>query len=64
MTLLKMMPFGSDSAIVCVVCGTYLTFFLLEAFNSSGVTGVIAYTMVVTSNRIVSCTEMEAALEE
>ncbi|XP_077564299.1 sperm-specific sodium:proton exchanger-like [Haemaphysalis longicornis] len=64
MTLLKMMPFGSDSAIVCVVCGTYLTFFLLEAFNSSGVTGVIAYTMVVTSNRIVSCTEMEAALED
>lgn len=63
MTALRMITFGSDAVIVVVMCGTYFTFFLLESFNSSGVTGVIVYTMVVTSHRLISCTALEGYLE-
>ncbi|KAK8758238.1 hypothetical protein V5799_004132 [Amblyomma americanum] len=63
MTVLRMITFGSDAVIVVVMCGTYFTFFMLESLNSSGVTGVIVYTMVVTSHRLISCTELEGYLE-
>ncbi|XP_054926248.1 sperm-specific sodium:proton exchanger-like isoform X2 [Dermacentor andersoni] len=62
MSVLKMMTYGDDSVVVVVMGGTYLTFFLLESVNSSGVTGVIAYTMVVSSDRLISCSELEGTL--
>ncbi|KAL3251108.1 hypothetical protein MRX96_055250 [Rhipicephalus microplus] len=63
MSVLKMITYGTDSVVVVVMCGTYFTFFLLESVNSSGVTGVIVYTMVVTSDRLISCSELESSLE-
>ncbi|KAL1479243.1 hypothetical protein MTO96_052008, partial [Rhipicephalus appendiculatus] len=63
MSMLKMISYGTDSVIIVVMCGTYFTFFLLESVNSSGVTGVIVYTMVVTSDRLISCSELESSLE-
>ncbi|XP_065285634.1 sperm-specific sodium:proton exchanger-like [Dermacentor albipictus] len=63
MRVLKIVSYGTDSVIVVVMCGTYLTFFLLESVHSSGVTGVIVYTMVVTSDRLISCSELESSLE-
>ncbi|KAH6931565.1 hypothetical protein HPB50_025262 [Hyalomma asiaticum] len=63
MSMLKIITYGTDSVIVVVMCGTYFTFFLLESVNSSGVTGVIVYTMVVTSDRLISCSDLESSLE-
>ncbi|XP_049524957.1 uncharacterized protein LOC119456640 [Dermacentor silvarum] len=63
MRMLKMISYGTDSVIVVVMCGTYFTFFVLESVSSSGVTGVIVYTMVVTSDRLISCSELESSLQ-
>ncbi|XP_070394150.1 uncharacterized protein [Dermacentor albipictus] len=60
MSVLKTMTCGDDSVVVAVVGGTYLTFSVLESANSSGVTGVIAYT--VSSDRLISCSELEGTL--
>ncbi|KAH7945464.1 hypothetical protein HPB49_011166 [Dermacentor silvarum] len=62
MGMLKMITYGNDSVVVAVISGTYFTFFLLESVNSSGVTGVIVYTIVVSSDRLISCSELEGTL--
>ncbi|XP_075549515.1 sperm-specific sodium:proton exchanger-like isoform X2 [Dermacentor variabilis] len=56
--------FSGDSAITVIVCGTYFTYFFLENVHSSGVTGVVVYTMVVNSHRFVACTDLSRALED
>ncbi|CAN7937778.1 unnamed protein product, partial [Ixodes hexagonus] len=64
MTAVKLIPFGGDSAIVVVICATYFTYYFLDSIQSSGVTGVIVFTLVVTTNKMISCTEMEDTFEE
>ncbi|XP_077484930.1 sperm-specific sodium:proton exchanger-like [Amblyomma americanum] len=55
---------GGNSAVTVVVSGTYLTYYMLENMSSSGVTGVVVYTMAVNLHRSVACTELARALEE
>ncbi|CAN7981238.1 unnamed protein product, partial [Ixodes pacificus] len=64
MAAVKLIPFGSDSAIVVLICATYFTYYFLDSIESSGVTGVIVFTMVVTTNKMISCTELENIFEE
>ncbi|XP_064470464.1 uncharacterized protein LOC135385200 isoform X2 [Ornithodoros turicata] len=63
-TALRVIPFGSDSSIIVLLCATYFTYFFLESIGSSGVTGVITCTMIVNAHRLISCTELQDTLEE
>ncbi|XP_037517358.1 uncharacterized protein LOC119394173 isoform X2 [Rhipicephalus sanguineus] len=56
--------FGEDSAITVIVCGTYFAYFFLENVRSSGVTGVVVYTMTVNSHRLIACTGLSRSLED
>ncbi|XP_064472111.1 uncharacterized protein LOC135386228 [Ornithodoros turicata] len=64
MMALRVIPFGSEAAVMVIVCFTYLTYFFLETLGSSGVTGVIAYTMIINTHRFISCTELQDTLED
>ncbi|KAH6930946.1 hypothetical protein HPB50_021060 [Hyalomma asiaticum] len=55
---------SGDSAITVIVCGTYFAYFLLEIVRSSGVTGVVVYTLTVNSHRFVACTDLSRSLED
>ncbi|KAL1424524.1 hypothetical protein MTO96_020073 [Rhipicephalus appendiculatus] len=56
--------FSEDSAITVIVCGTYFAYFFLENVRSSGVTGVVVYTMTVNSHRLIACTGLSRSLED
>ncbi|XP_075749275.1 sperm-specific sodium:proton exchanger-like [Rhipicephalus microplus] len=56
--------FSEDSTINVIVCGTYFAYFFLESVRSSGVTGVVVYTMTVNSHRLIACTGLSRSLED
>ncbi|KAL1483927.1 hypothetical protein MTO96_012091 [Rhipicephalus appendiculatus] len=56
--------FSGDSAVTVIISGTYFIYFFLESVRSSGVTGVVVYTMTVNSHRFIACTDLIYALED
>ncbi|KAG0419689.1 hypothetical protein HPB47_003935 [Ixodes persulcatus] len=61
---LRLAPQSQSSNTVLLVVLTYVTFCTLEWFGSSGVDGVVAFTLTTNSNRLVACTELEGLLQK
>ncbi|XP_077564293.1 uncharacterized protein LOC144179724 [Haemaphysalis longicornis] len=61
---LRLAPQSQSSNTFMHIVLTYMTFCLLEVMNFSGVDGVVAFTLVTTSHRLVACTELEGLLNK
>ncbi|XP_075550297.1 sperm-specific sodium:proton exchanger-like [Dermacentor variabilis] len=61
---LRVAPQSQSSNTYLHICLTYATFCLLEVMGTSGVDGVVAFTLVTTSHRLVACTELEGLLHK
>ncbi|KAL1479245.1 hypothetical protein MTO96_052010 [Rhipicephalus appendiculatus] len=61
---LRVAPQSQSSNTYLHICMTYATFCLLEVMGTSGVDGVVAFTLVTTSHRMVACTELEGLLHK
>lgn len=61
---LRLAPQSQSSNTFMLICLTYITFCLLEVAGSSGVDGVVAFTLVTNSHRLVACTELEGLLQK
>ncbi|KAK8781250.1 hypothetical protein V5799_017409 [Amblyomma americanum] len=61
---LRLAPQSQSSNTFLHIALTYATFCLLEVMGTSGVDGVVAFTLVTTSHRLVACTELEGLLHK
>ncbi|KAH7944916.1 hypothetical protein HPB49_001734 [Dermacentor silvarum] len=61
---LRVAPQSQSSNTYLHICLTYFTFCMLEVMGTSGVDGVVAFTLVTTSHRLVACTELEGLLHK
>ncbi|XP_040076945.1 sodium/hydrogen exchanger 7-like [Ixodes scapularis] len=61
---LRLAPQSQSSNTILLVVLTYVTFCTLEWSGSSGVDGVVAFTLMTNSNRLVACTELEGLLQK
>lgn len=61
---LRLAPQSQSSNTFLHIVLTYATFCLLEVIGTSGVDGVVAFTLVTTSHRLVACTELEGLLHK
>ncbi|XP_075749258.1 uncharacterized protein LOC142814402 [Rhipicephalus microplus] len=61
---LRLAPQSQSSNTFLHICLTYATFCLLEVMGISGVDGVVAFTLLTTSHRLVACTELEGLLRK
>ncbi|XP_065302030.1 sperm-specific sodium:proton exchanger-like [Dermacentor albipictus] len=61
---LRLAPQSQSSNTFLHICLTYATFCLLEVMGTSGVDGVVAFTLITTSHRLVACTELEGLLHK
>ncbi|XP_064471650.1 sperm-specific sodium:proton exchanger-like isoform X2 [Ornithodoros turicata] len=59
---LRVGPQSQSSNILILISFTYITFCTLEVVGSSGVDGVVAYTLVTSSHSFIACTELEQLL--
>ncbi|CAN7940055.1 unnamed protein product, partial [Ixodes hexagonus] len=61
---LRLAPQSQSSNTILLIVFTYVTFCTLEVTGSSGVDGVVAFTLVTNSHRLVACTELEGLLHQ
>ncbi|XP_064469293.1 sperm-specific sodium:proton exchanger-like [Ornithodoros turicata] len=59
---LRVAPQSQSSCTFLLICLTYITFCGLEVGGSSGIDGVVAFTLVINSHHLVACTELEELL--